>query len=617
MFFYILVDENEQQPSCSSHSTFYEDHERDGLEHSEEEEEEQWFDCSQLPGSGGGSSPDRSTDESDDEQPDNVPLTLAEELLTFFILFNLPRRGMEYLLQLLIRHQVNVPRSVYLLSKSSSKVQFSDYLIENGQLAYLSIKENLMFCLHKGILRLNHLTSISDNSFTFDIKVNIDGLPLYRNSKINLWPILIVIQDITRPLPVSVFCGIGKPEIRSYMQSFVTEISELKSVGCLFQGATLYLRNVLFICDAPARAHVQCIKYHSGFYGCGYCIQKGEYVSDRVIFPSMNDILRTDDNYATYNENNQTALSPLIHIIPLFSCFPPDYMHLLCLGVMKKLCNYYFSPTRHLTLPCRLSRQLIINVNNQARFISPFFPSDFQRKPRSFSELENFKATEFRTLILYSGCYLFSNVLPIQFYKHFLLLHFSTYVFISNRLSHLYDHASRCYEIFVRDMGTLFGQQSLIYNVHVMLHLSYFVNLYGPLDNFSSFPYENHLFLIKRRVKKTRGIFIQTVNQLSNIRSIYNFNVPSLIYSDKSPNNCVLLNDNAVVLIDVCTNNSFSGHRLIFYKDLYDYPYPSRTLGIGFYRRSDTVIKFNDSICITKCICIPLKSKFLVIPFAN
>lgn len=38
-----------------------------------------------------------------------------------------------------------------------------------------------------------------------------------------------------------------------------------------------------FICNAPPRAYIKCIKSHTGYSSCEKCTVLGEYVSDGVI----------------------------------------------------------------------------------------------------------------------------------------------------------------------------------------------------------------------------------------------------------------------------------------------------------------------------------------------
>lgn len=59
---------------------------------------------------------------------------------------------------------------------------------------------------------------------------------------------------------------------------------------------------------------------------------------------------------------------------------------------------------------------------NLTNFV-PYFPSDFVRKPRSFDYIKYFKANEFRTFLLYTGCVALKNVCSSDMYHHFLYLH--------------------------------------------------------------------------------------------------------------------------------------------------------------------------------------------------
>ena len=51
-----------------------------------------------------------------------------------------------------------------------------------------------------------------------------------------------------------------------------------------------------FICDAPARSFILCVKGHSGYFGCTKCIKQGEYIG-RVVFLEHNAPARTDQSF--------------------------------------------------------------------------------------------------------------------------------------------------------------------------------------------------------------------------------------------------------------------------------------------------------------------------------
>jgi len=54
---------------------------------------------------------------------------------------------------------------------------------------------------------------------------------------------------------------------------------------------------------------------------------------------------------------------------------------------------------------------------------------------------------------------------------------------------------------FVDNMELLYGKETLIYNIHNLIHISTDVLNHGPLDSFSCFLFENFLQKIKLMIK--------------------------------------------------------------------------------------------------------------------
>jgi hypothetical protein len=556
------------------------------------------------------------TNESDDssvDEPNESSLSFTQELLIFFTLFNLSRTAMEYLLALLRRHGIDAPKSVYLLTKLKGKKFTHVNDMAEGKFAYLSIKDNIMFCLNHGLLLLQNIYSKVENVYSLKIMISIDGLPLYKSSSVSLWPILFKIESVDRPLPIACYCGKGKPPIQLYLENLVEEVKELMNEGLQYAGHLIKLQAPLFVCDAPARSFIQGIKGHAARFGCGYCRCETVREEAHTIFPTCVSELRTTPSYYANLENNQITMSPLREITSLATHFPPEYMHSVCLGIVRKLFNYYFRPIKGLRLRCRVFGKNYSDLNDLIHKYSVYTPREFQRRPRSLQELEHFKATEYRLFLLYLGPFFLKKFLLTEYYEHFLLLHFSIYVFTSPLLNHLNTLAKRCIEIFVNNMPELFKRTSLSYNTHVILHLYDFVSLYGSLDFFSAFPFENYLALLKRRVKKTRGVFQQTLSQLHDIRAL-NIHSPiqDLFYSNASPNQCAIIDSTVVLIQHVTPEGYIYGIILTFKRPLYTYPYSSQVLSIGYYRET----KDNASGFPTrKAIMLPIDSEYLVIPF--
>lgn len=146
-------------------------------------------------------------------------------------------------------------------------------------------------------------------------------------------------------------------------------------------------------------------------------------MENRVIFPSDNCEERTDESFREQiDSNHHTGISPLINIRPpvnMIFQFVLDSMHLLCLGIMKKLLSYWLHSKRI----TKLSQSAQTLLSKRLITLQSQIPEEFQRTTRSLVDFEKFKAVEFKFILLYAGPVIFKNVLSEQVYKHFLLLH--------------------------------------------------------------------------------------------------------------------------------------------------------------------------------------------------
>lgn len=223
---------------------------------------------------------------------------------------------------------------------------------------------------------------------------------------------------------------------------------------------------------------------------------------------------------------------------------------------------------------------------------------------------------------MYTGPIFFHNILPKKYYEHFLLLHFAMFVFISPDYSHLYDNAKHCIDRFLLQIEDLFTLSGYTFNAHCLSHLHTFVKSHGPLDTFSTFPFENYLYMLKKRIKSGSFILTQTVNSLHLMRHLY-INTPhrKLFFSASFPNNCAIVYHNHLAVPLLINSVSLdgeqqmlSGHLLKMMDNLYTYPYPSSTLGIGRFSVSNVTV--NNVLAISKCVILPYNEIFIIIPFS-
>ncbi|XP_047130481.2 uncharacterized protein LOC124810173 [Hydra vulgaris] len=211
--------------------------------------------------------------------------------------------------------------------------------------------------------------------------------------------------------------------------------------------------------------------------------------------------------------------SPLVAIpsLGMISQVPADYMHLVCLGVMKKMVFMWLKGP----LATRLGPRVVKDLSEKLVDMRPYIPLEFARKPRPFHEFERWKATEFRQLLLYTGMVCFDGILSPPLYNNFMLLSVAMSILLSEFLCKKYaSYAHNLLLLFVEHVSEVYGREVITYNMHGLVHLSNDAKKFGPLDNISSFPFENYLSQLKKLVRKPHMPLQQIVRRLGEKRAI-------------------------------------------------------------------------------------------------
>ena len=442
--------------------------------------------------------------------------TLISELAKWATDSHIPVSALAGLLNVLRRYHPSLPKDPRTLLKTPRKTNLRDVDDGNGGYYHFGVKESLAKST-----QLFDFLSVNRHADTIYLQINIDGLPLFHSSCKQFWPILgrVCNPVETDPFVIGIYCGDKKPEsVDDFLHDFVDEMLELQQGPVQFEQAFLpvQIKVSCFICDTPARAFVKQVKGHMAYFGCDKCTQKGTY-DRKMLFPRVNSPLRTDIAFdeMQYFPSHCKRQSPLQTLrVGMISQFPLDYMHLVCLGVMRRLLLVWTrSPV---SAGLRLSAYTIGCIcENLWRFKSSI-PREFSRKCRSLAELDRWKATEFRQFLLYSGIVALKGHLPRIQYEHFLLFFVAIFCLASPDfyLTHTdYAHSLLC--VFVEKAGELYGRGFHVYNVHGLCHIAADVKLYGPLDAYSAFPFEHFLAQLKRLVRKPQHPLQQVVRRLT------------------------------------------------------------------------------------------------------
>ena len=138
----------------------------------------------------------------------------------------------------------------------------------------------------------------------------------------------------------------------------------------------------------------------------------------------------------------------------------------------------------------RMSAGQIEEMSLRLQQLQRFIPNSFACKLRGLTEIDRWKATEYRQLLLYTGKIIFKGLLEDDLYNHFMALSVYIGLLVSPRLASLYkEYAQELLEYFVLRGRELYGPEFLVYNVHSMLHISEDIAEVGSLDAHGAFPF--------------------------------------------------------------------------------------------------------------------------------
>lgn len=435
---------------------------------------------------------------------------LSAKLQNWAVNYKISHSALTSLLHIISPDYPELPLHSRTLLQTPTNMQSKQ--LENGEYCHIGLANEL-----KNFLTQNTTFSAA----VLKIGFNVDGLPLFRSSNIQFWPILGIVKNSTQntPFTIGIFCGMSKPRpLEKFLDDFINELGYLLKEGIKFGNKKYRVDVHSFVCDAPAKAFLKQIKSHSGYSSCDKCTEPGSYVQRRIIMRNTSAPKRTDESFKLQlDEEHHIDKSPLLKLeIGLVTSFPIDYMHCVCLGVVRKLVQSWIDGQ---PIQVKLSSRSTNIISGRLISLKHCISTEINRKPRSLSEFQRWKATELRTLLLYTGPLVLKNVIDEAIYQHFLLLHCAITILISKQHISRFTcgFANELLNIFVNHCESIYGLQFYVYNVHSLSHLSNDVERFGPLDTFSAFVFENYLGQIKRAIKSPNKPVQQIYRRLQEL----------------------------------------------------------------------------------------------------
>lgn len=405
--------------------------------------------------------------------------------------------------------------------------------------------------LYKNLCENNGVLSFQENiSFTF----NTDGAPVFKSSKTSIWPIYLIINELPykqrmnkeNMILAALWYGNKKPSMGTYLKPFLQSLKKLnEGIQCESPDKGIFVCKGLLLCgtaDLPARSllcnHVQ----YNGAFSCWKCEQEGESASvgrgHARIFPfehqNPKGPERTKENVLQHareavDHQQVTMGKPVkgingpswLHFVPHFnivSGMAIDYMHGVLLGVQKMMLELWFG-AKYKGKDFNINNR-VCEVDNRLQSIRPTL--DVTRLPRSIEkDLKYWKASEFRSFLLYFGGPVLHGILDKDRFSHYLLLVDSMHILLKcGSTDKDLDKAESLLIRFCSRFENLYERCFLRLNVHQLLHLPDCVRNLGPLYTHSCFSFESKNGIVLKMIRGSQSIDTQIITAISFIQKL-------------------------------------------------------------------------------------------------
>lgn len=445
-------------------------------------------------------------------------LSLKDQLSRWAVFFSVPAVGVSVILKILVVYKVaiNLPVDSRTILKTARTVTTKE--MAGGEYFHFGISE----CI------IQFLSNLSGAAFdklgqTLDLVVGMDGLPGFKSVNSHIWPILGGLREngvLSKPFTIGIFYGVeSKMDVHEYLHDFVRDLNACRTEGFFCRNRNFRVRLWSVVCDAPARAFVKNTLGHAGKNACERCKIRGEKLKG-MCFNGEEAPIRTDAGVRNMTDmEHHHGPSPLTNAgVRLVSDVVLDYMHLILLGVIRKILVMWLLPERGQERRiCRLKPAVIEQLNSRVFSCSETCPKEFARKPRSFAHIRMFKATELRTFLLYTAIVVAKGFVSPKVYLNLKHLICSMRIYLNDSYSSDIEYrrfAKRSCVAFVKQYRQIYGAREVTYNVHNVIHLHKDNKRYGNLDNVSAFPFENHLQSFKRMLRTGANTLQQIIRRI-------------------------------------------------------------------------------------------------------
>jgi len=432
------------------------------------------------------------------------------------------------------------------------------------------------------------LSSPYNMSFSFFT----DGVQYGTSSNKTIWPIYLTINELpykerSRYLILAgVYVGPKDPNQQVFLRPFVQEAKKLFNEGFswIHEGRHVISRVVLLCCILDSVARYQVLNHQSfvAKYGCTFCYKQSSrtrlgqrYLVSAPAELRTEETLREDlkELYAKRHMTNQfervsrgvkgPSLLMSLNGFILTKGVVVDYMHAICVGVVK----------HHIEMLLESTRKRFWLVMDEGNFAKKYLLAEIDRRIgliqsnssiirelRPMTDVALWKASEFRSWLLFYMVVDLKGLLKEKYLLHFAILAKATYILLKSSVSmDEVKEAHRLFMLYTHFFQQYFGEENMRYNVHLLSHIARGVINFGPMWVHNSFLYEGKNRYLRSLTKSPNNVALQVTKKFLIYKSLPLLcskivtSEKAAIFSEKllhykNLKNCVRTADNDVLL---------------------------------------------------------------------
>lgn len=371
---------------------------------------------------------------------------------------------------------------------------------------------------------------ISDNNNNYTFVFNSDGFSLYKNHSLNIWVLLVRLNELPPALRqrhlflAGLWIDTGKPNMNSFLRPFVREANHLSNQGIEWRpddGVQITSRFFPIACcvDAQARCAILNMSQYNGYYGCFLCTHRGVQLGGSGKYP----LLPYQDLPAAQNRSHESIRDGMLRNEFFEGHLGPSQILLLEHYDMARgngiddLHAYYEGVASflfELLVPLLHDEEEALRIIDH-RMNSVRSPIQISRKWKSITKRTNFKGSQWGTFIRYFMVLcLMDNNLDEPYLELVSLLSYCLFVISRDSITAEELNRVRAYiGMFLERFQRFFGPTNMRANIHFLSHAVKSVMCLGPTWTISCFNFESWNRKVGNNVTSPKGVFDQIIDR--------------------------------------------------------------------------------------------------------